>query len=119
MVNEPSAVAKATEIEKRGFTISVGSPTIFELYVGVSLSKKAEEEKLKIVSILASLPQLPLDFESARAGGSIYGEKLKAGFRIDPEDAMLAGIAKVRGEIILTRNVRHFSGIEGVKIERY
>jgi tRNA(fMet)-specific endonuclease VapC len=38
---------------------------------------------------------------------------------IDPEDAMLAGISKVRNEPIITRNVRHFSNIDGVKVETY
>lgn len=119
MVNDPSAIRKATEIEKRGSAISVGSPTIFELCVGISLSRKPEDEKSKILSVVASLPQLPLDFQSACAGGSIYVEKIKAGSKIDPEDAMIAGIAKVRNETIVTRNVKHFEGIQGVTIESY
>ena len=87
--------------------------------MGISLSKKAEEEKSKIVSVLASLPQLPLDFQSACEGGSIHGNKIKTGFRIDPEYAMLAGIAKVHRENMVTRNIRHFEGIEGVSVEVY
>jgi tRNA(fMet)-specific endonuclease VapC len=71
------------------------SSTIFELYVGISLSKKAEEEKSEIVSVLRSLPQLALDFQSACECGSIYGNKVQRGMRVDPEDAMLVGIAKV------------------------
>ena len=119
MENEPSAVKRATEIEGEGLTLYVGSPTIFELYVGLSLSKSAEKERTKIMRILASLPQLPLDFESASSGGLIYGDKVKAGSKIDPEDAMLAGIAKAHKETILTRNIRHFEAIEGITIERY
>jgi len=119
MVNDPAAVRKATEIEKKGTAISVCAPTIFELYVGVALSRKTETETLKVLSVVGSLPQLPLDFESARAGGSIFGARVRAGSQIDPEDAMIAGVAKVRGETILTRNLRHFSGIEGVTVEGY
>jgi predicted nucleic acid-binding protein len=119
MANEPSAVGKAKEIEGRGLPLFVGSPTVFELCVGVALSGKAEKEKIKIVSIITSLPQLSLDFKSACAGGTIYGDKFKTGSEIDVEDAMLAGIAKIRGEPILTRNIKHFSGIEGVTIEHY
>ena len=37
----------------------------------------------------------------------------------DPEDAMIAGIAKVHGEAVITRNVRHFVNIERVEIEKY
>ncbi len=52
-------------------------------------------------------------------GGSIYGELLAKGETIDPEDAMLAGIAKSHHEKVLTRNVKHFSRIEGLTIETY
>ncbi len=118
MANEPSAVAKARHLEKQS-PLLVGAPTIFELFVGISLSKKAAEEKDRVVSVMESLPQLPLDFASSSEGGLIYGKKLSAGLKIDPEDAMLAGIAKVHGEAILTRNIKHFSGVEGVAVETY
>jgi len=119
MGNEPAAVRKAAEIEKSGQTISVGSPTIFELWVGLSLCRKPREEREKITKVLESLPGVALDFPSAAAGGIIYGDSEKAGLMIDPEDAMIAGIAKARNEKVITRNVKHFSGIEGVTIETY
>jgi predicted nucleic acid-binding protein len=119
MVKDPVAIVKARQLEREDVTITVGSPTVFELFAGVALSRKAEEEKSKIMTILSSLPQLALDFPSAREGGMIYGEKIKAGRAIDPEDAMLAGIAKAKAERILTRNIKHFSGIEGVTVETY
>ena len=118
MAKKPQALKKAAEVEKRD-SISVGSPTVFELFVGVALSKKSEEEASKIMATIASLSHLPLDFLSARSGGLIYGEKAKSGVKMDPEDAMLAGIAKVQGEGVLTRNVKHFKGIEGVDVEDY
>ncbi len=119
MEREPAAVKKAAEVEAGGLAICVGSPTIFELYVGVGMSKKPQEEKSKITSILAALPHLPLDSESAAAAGLIYSVKIQGGKGIDPEDAMIAGIAKVHTEIIITRNLKHFSGVEGVTVERY
>jgi tRNA(fMet)-specific endonuclease VapC len=119
MMKEPAALDKAKKVEESGSTISVGAPSIFELFAGVALSRKSEEEKSKIMSTIASLPQLPLDFPSARAGGQIYGRKIKAGSTVDPEDAMLAGIAKLRSEAIITRNVKHFTDIEGVNVETY
>lgn len=119
MKNEPAAVQKAADIERSGQALSVGAPTIFELYVGLSLTKKPVEEKAKITAVLASLPQIPLDHPSASAGGIIYGEKMQSGSKMDPEDAMIAGIAKANNEKIVTRNTRHFQGIEGVTIESY
>lgn len=101
-----------------GLAISVGSPTVFELYVGVGLSRKLEEEKFKITSIVMALPHLPLDSESASAAGLIYSGKIR-GTGIDPVDAMIAGIVKVHSETVITRNIKHFSGIDGVTVEPY
>jgi tRNA(fMet)-specific endonuclease VapC len=119
MLDDASAIEKAQELERAGIAISVGASTIFELYVGVSFSKKAQKERSKIISTISGMPQLPLDNESAIAAGLIYGEKRRSGATIDPEDAMLAGISKVRDDPVLTRNVKHFSNIEGVKVESY
>jgi predicted nucleic acid-binding protein len=49
----------------------------------------------------------------------IYGEKKRICSIVDPEDAMVAGIAKVHGEKVLTKNLKHFQGIEGVNVESY
>src|SRR6266571_4692812 len=103
MAKDLAAIGKARQLEREDETITVGSPTVFELFAGVALSRKAEEEKSKIMTILSSLPQLALDFPSAREGGTIYGEKIKTGRAIDPEDAMLAGIAKAKAERVSTR----------------
>ena len=119
LIRDQKAVKKADELEESGLTISVSSPTIFELFAGIALSRKAEEEKSKISTILSSLPQLVLDSPSASAGGLIHGEKIRTGQSIDPEDAMIAGIARVNSEKVLTRNTRHYSGIEGVTVENY
>lgn len=119
MMNEPKAVSKAKEIEQKGSTILVCSPSVFELYVGVTLSRKPEDEKSRVIDLIGSLPQLSLDFESACAGGAIYGERIKAGIQMEPEDAMIAGIAKVKKERVITRNIKHFSGIEGIAVEVY
>lgn len=119
MVGDKAAVEKAREIDAKGTPLIVSAPTVFELYVGISLGRKAEEEKARVLVVLESLPFLPLDVESSKAGGRIYGEKKRMGSTVDPEDAMVAGIARVHGEKVLTRNLKHFQGIEGVNVESY
>jgi len=119
MVGDKAAVERAREIEAKGTPLIVSAPTVFELYVGISLSRKAEEGKARVLVVLESLPFLPLDVESSKAGGRIYGEKKRMGSTFDPEDAMVAGIARVHGEKVLTRNLKHFQGIEGVNVESY
>jgi len=119
MKNEPEAVRKAKDLSESSTSILVGTPTIFELYVGVGMSVKSGEEKEKVLSTLGSLPQLPLDGPSASRAGTIYAQRIKENTKIDAEDAMLAGIAIQNSEPLLTRNTKHFAGIPDLKIESY
>ena len=109
---------KAGEIEAKGMSLIVSAPTVFELYVGITLSSKAEEEKAQVLAVIGSLPFLPLDAESSGAGGRIYAERSSMGSTIDPEDAMIAGVAWVHGERVLTRNLSIFRALRELKWSR-
>ncbi len=119
MKSDKDAIRKAEEIEKKGNTIAVTSITIFELFIGVSLSIKQDQERNKINRILNGLSIISFDEDSAREAGKIYAQKRKNGSLIEPEDSMIAGICSRRNEILITRNIKHFSDIEGLRIESY
>jgi tRNA(fMet)-specific endonuclease VapC len=119
MRNDQGAIVKAKKLEQKNIPLIITAPTVFELGVGISLSKKPRQEKTRIHEVLESLPFQPLDYESSQAAGQIYGDKQKTGDMIDPQDAMIAGIAKTSGEKILTRNQKHFQGIPGLTTETY
>jgi tRNA(fMet)-specific endonuclease VapC len=119
MRNNPEAIARAQEMENNSIPIMVIAPTVFELNVGLSLSAKLLEEKERVLEVLESLLFLPLDFKASIEAGTIYGEKRKEGDSIDPQDAMIAGIARSVGEKILTRNIKHFQGIKNVIVDSY
>ncbi len=119
MKKDLRAVEKAKSLTDASTSILVGSPTIFELCVGVGLSIRSSEEKEKVLSVIESLSHLPLDAASASKAGMIYAERIKDGTKIDPEDAMLAGIAVQNKEPLLTRNRKDFAGIHELKLESY
>lgn len=119
MKNDTSAVRKAEDLSGASVSILVGTPTIFELYVGVGLSVRSADERKKVLDILSSLPHLPLDAASASKAGTIYTQRVKEKTKIDPEDAMLAGIAIQNNEPLLTRNRKDFAGIPELKVETY
>jgi predicted nucleic acid-binding protein len=119
MKKDTSAVRKAEELSDASVSILVGTPTIFELYVGVGLSVRSAEEREKVLGILRSLPHLSLDAASASKAGMIYAQRVKEKTKIDPEDAMLAGIAIQNNEPLLTRNRKDFAGIPELKVESY
>lgn len=119
MKSDKDAIRKADEIGKTGNTIAVTSISIFELFVGVNLSIKKEQERNKITRILNGLSIISFDEDSAREAGRIFAQKRRNGLVIDPEDSMIAGICSRRNEILITRNIKHFQDIENVRIESY
>ena len=119
MNGDHDAIQKAKLLQRENSPISVTSVSIFELYVGVGATNKREEEVVKILDLIDGLPVHPLDEISSREAGIIYTHRKKQGKPIQSEDAMIAGICKFRNDPLLTRNVRHFAGIDGLSIERY
>ena len=92
MKSDKEAIKKAEEIENKGSTIAVTSISIFELFVGVTLSIKQDRERNKINRILKGLSIISFDEDSAIEAGKIFAQKRKNGSTIESEDSMIAGI---------------------------
>ncbi len=114
-----SAVERIKSLETEAIATNISTPSIFELFVGITLSKKPASEKKRIMDAIASWGTFPLDMKSAQIAGRVQGQLIGEGNMIDPEDAMIAGIAINNGETILTRNVKHFQRIPEVIVETY
>lgn len=93
--------------------------TIFELFSGITQSKKPIDEKRKVLEVTTNQIILPFDTASAEKAGEIDGSLIAAGKMMDEADSMIAGIALLNGETVLTRNVKDFERISGLKIETY
>ena len=119
MKEDPAAVKKLKELERDKITQNIAALTLYELYVGIMLSTKPEKEKRKVLDTLASMNILDLNAKSAAKAGEVQGKLIREGKMIDPEDAMIAGIALHNKEIVLTKNVEHFSRILALITETY
>nr|CBH39031.1 conserved hypothetical protein, containing PIN domain [uncultured archaeon]CBH39338.1 conserved hypothetical protein [uncultured archaeon] len=119
MKEDPTAVKKLKELERDKITQNIAALTLYELYVGIMLSTKPEKEKRKVLDTLASMNILDLNAKSAAKAGEVQGKLIREGKMIDPEDAMIAGIALLNNEIVLTKNVEHFSRIRALITETY
>jgi len=119
MSQQPEAVKKFWELQEQNENLFIATPAIFELWSGIARSSKPEAEKKKVAQIVESQMILSLEKGSAEEAGKIDGFLCKEGQTIDPEDCMIAGIAKYYDEVVLTRNVKHFNRIKGLKIESY
>lgn len=110
---------KAEELDHRFETKAVVSVSVMELWRGALQSVRKEEEKNKINELIKSFLVYPLDEKAARESGEIEADLIKKGEIIDLEDIMIAGVAKVHNETVLTRNVKHFERISGLSVETY
>ena len=119
MNNLPEAIAKLKQMQKQKESLFVSSVSLFELWSGIAQSDHPDKEKQRVKAVLASQLVLDLTKESAEEAGMINGTLWKNGTPIDPEDSMIAGIAKQYEEKVLTRNIRHFSKVKDLMIERY
>ena len=105
-------------LDKEFLIKGVTSISIMELWRG-ALQSTNEKEKKEINELLKSLLTFNLDENAAKEAAEIESELTKEGDIIDLEDIMIAGISKARNEVLLTRNVKHFKRIKGIKFEEY
>ena len=112
------SVKKLKDELDKNEALSVAAPSVMEIWLGAIMSKKSEEEKSKINELISSFTILYLDERSAKEAGEIEASLLKENIEIDPEDIMIAGIAKVNGEKLVTRD-RHYANITGLRLLKY
>jgi predicted nucleic acid-binding protein len=101
-------------------TLYASELTRFELRRGACLRADPEPLWSKIREVMLPLVQwLPvIEANSLRAGE--LSARLRGQDRdIGVVDTLLAATAQARGLVLVTRNLRHFQGIDGLKLENW
>jgi tRNA(fMet)-specific endonuclease VapC len=111
------------ELEKRLYNsnenLTIASPTAMEVITGALLSSKPNEEKNKVKKFLDLLNIISFSRNEAEEAGKMVANLKKTGKMIEVEDIMIGAIAKVNNQTLITKNIKHFSRIEGLNIETY
>lgn len=95
-----------------GYTSTI---TVAELSVGAHLSPKKDALK-KTLNLLAPVILVDIDRNIAIEGGRIYSSLVKSGEEIELNDCLIAAAATSVGiDAIVTRNLKHFGRIEGIR----
>ena len=116
--DQGNAKSKMQQLIDNQISFKITAPSIFELWGGLVFLNKGDKEKIKIISLLKDQITYSLNNESAEEAGKIFGELKKRGLEISPLDSMIAGIAKINNQKIIT-NDEHFKRIEGIEIVNY
>src|SRR5437667_10909470 len=111
-------VKRAGDVEGRGLRIAMTAVTRFELFSAVAQFGRPKE-RARILGILGSFATYPLDGPAADEAGRIYGSLRARGNPIGVADALIAAIALLQREPLITRNRREFGQVEGLELETY
>lgn len=116
---DPRALAKARELDGRGEAVYLPAPALFELWEGVARSARVRRSRDLLEDFIKAQDLLPFAPEDAREAGFLSGNLKKEGRPMGTVDIQLAGMAKARGETLLTGD-RDFSALSGlVALEGY
>lgn len=97
----------------------VPGPVVTELSYGAAFGDEAEVRRVQ--NALQMYPVVEQDENTARRAGELFAaadERAGGESGVGTVDAMVAAVADLHGEPVLTDNVGDFDGL-GVRVERY
>jgi tRNA(fMet)-specific endonuclease VapC len=99
--------------------MAVSDVTLFELYSGAERYESPQTRFGLIDLFVARLEVLPFDSKAAQHAGQIRAALESKGQMIGAYDVMIAGIARSRGLVLATNNMREFQRVEGLRAEKW
>jgi predicted nucleic acid-binding protein len=105
--------------EEENEEIMISSVCAMELMKGASFVSNFQKEELGIRELINQFTELPFTHEIAFEAGKTDAELEKKGKMIQIEDIMVGVTAKVHGQILVTRNIKHLQRIRGLEVIGY
>ena len=119
--NRKGAVNKFSEL--KNVDLATTSISLYEIKAGIYRKYDAsliQSELIQFNDFLESMHILNINNASIQLSAEINGELTKTGSIIGDFDILIAGICLSNGcSRIVTKNVKHFSKIKGLKVETY
>ena len=116
---DPGARAALAQIEAGSEALRIPAPALAKLWEGIARSRRPPRDETGLRDLFLSLPAAPFEAAHAIAAGRILGDATAAGVPLDPMDAMVAAIALIDEEPLLTRNARDFEAVRDLRIRTY
>jgi tRNA(fMet)-specific endonuclease VapC len=104
----PMADRIALELTTHSFVTTV--ITEFELRSGI----RSRREEVSVDALLDALDVFALDSSAARRAAEVRRTLESKGQAIGMADSLIAGICLERDGVLLTRNVKHYSRVDGL-----
>ena len=117
------AAAKARELDEVASLVAISVITVHEYLRGIYYlywNRKELQDKLREArEDLRRFEIIPFDEEIAEVAARIDARLVRSGNPIGYPDVVIAATALSRNLTLVTRNVRHFSLVEGLRVEPY
>jgi len=117
--NKGRVLSKLNRISAAGGRLTTTLFTVAELWVGVERSTLPEKEKQTVETLLAPVTLLDFDRRAAETFGRITAHLQKSGQPAGDIDVLIASVALVHGQVLVTRNPKHFTTIPALVVEVY
>ncbi len=112
--SQDSAIANRLR-QRRPEEVYISSIVLHELFYGAFKSRRVEHNTALVDRL--QFEALAFDQEDARQAGRIRAQLSKQGAPIGPYDVLIAGQAKAREMILVTRNLSEFKRVQGLACE--
>ncbi len=99
--------------------LCISSITLGELYYGAEKSARPTQNLSALENFVARLDVLPFAGKAAAHYGQVRAELERAGTPCRAHDMQIGGHARSEGLIVVTRNVREFARMPGVRTENW
>ena len=117
---EATSTAEATILLSRhGIGTYIAAVQVTELAIGMHLADASARARMRadfLELVLRACTVVPFDVAEARETGRLYAFLRRQGMAIGERDLQIAATALVHGHEVLTRNVRDFARIPGLKV---
>ncbi|RYE73654.1 MAG: type II toxin-antitoxin system VapC family toxin [Myxococcales bacterium] len=107
----------ALEAQIRALTdVTICSVTVAELEYGAARSSDPDGNRRAVERLLAAVDVIALDKDGARHAGEIRAGLTRRGTPIGGYDLLIAGVARSRNSVLVTRNLKEFRRVVGLEL---
>lgn len=116
---DPAARALLEAAEEGSEAVRIPAPALAKFWEAIERSRHPPRDLERVEAVLAGAATTPFTADHALRAGRILGRASREGTPMDPFDAMAAAVAVESGEALVTRNVRDFERVPGLRLRTY
>lgn len=99
--------------------IAIPAIVLYELQVGIAKSSSPKKRVGQLAQLTSVVRVLPFQQQEADAAAAIRARLEKQGKPIGPYDVLIAGTALAVGATLVSRNLKEFRRIRGLRVENW